>query len=156
MSMPIEKLKALSACSETHTFDIPLVYVKNKTLMSLNASNRMCFQQRKNIKDKFKKTIEPVINSLKRFKSGHVHFVYQIYFSDKRSRDLDNMIYMTKWLQDSIVEKGLLDDDKYVSYTMLPAISDTKLKEHKCNVTIIVLTGDDNYYSSIKDKENKK
>jgi len=88
-SEPIEKLKALSATQCLCSFNIPLVYVKNKTLMSLNASNRMHYHQRAQIKDKFKKSIEPEIEKLSRFPSGHIHLIYQIYFADKRKRDMD-------------------------------------------------------------------
>ena len=57
---------------------------------------------------------------------------------------------MIKWLQDSLVEAGLLDDDKYISYTMLPPISEPKLEKHYCNVTTITLTGEDGYYEKVK------
>ncbi len=150
MDSSIEKLQALSACMETVVFEIPLVYVKNKTLMTLNSSNRMHFHQRASIKETFKGHLKPILDKLSRFKSGHVHLILQVYFSDRRSRDLDNLIFVEKWLQDAMVDHLLLDDDKFVSFTFLPAISEPSLTEHKVEVTAIDLNVND-YFKKLKE-----
>ena len=155
MVSSIDKIRALSACNDTVEFEIPLVYVKNKTLMTLNSSNRMHFHQRAGIKEVFKGNLKPVLSALSRFKSGHVHLILQVYFSDRRSRDLDNLIFVEKWLQDAMVDHLLLDDDKFVSFTMLPAISELKLTEHKVHVTAIDLNLN-KYFEKLKVENEKK
>ena len=155
MVSSIDKIRALSACNDTVEFEIPLVYVKNKTLMTLNSSNRMHFHQRAGIKEVFKGNLKPVLSSLSRFKSGHVHLILQVYFSDRRSRDLDNLIFVEKWLQDAMVDHLLLDDDKFVSFTMLPAISEPKLTEHKVHVTAIDLNLN-KYFEKLKEEDEEK
>jgi len=151
MASSVEKLAAIADAEDIAVFTVPLVYVKARTILTLNASNRMQFGQRMAIKNKYKKIIEPIINKLSRFSGGHQHLIFQIVFSDRRSRDLDNQIYMTKWVQDCLVECGKLDDDKHVSFTFLPPISEPTNQEHYCNVTCIDL-GSNNYFNKIKEK----
>ena len=151
MADSVEKLAAIAESKNIVNFSVPLVYVKGKTILTLNASNRMQFGQRMAIKNKYKKIIEPTINKISRFNGGHIHLIFQIVFSDRRSRDLDNQIYMTKWVQDCLVECGKLDDDKYVSFTFLPPISEPNNQDHYCNVTCIDL-GSNNYFEKIKEK----
>lgn len=139
----------MALSKESVVFRIPLVYVKNKKLMTLNTSNQMQFHQRRVIKDRFKESINPIISELDRFSSGHVHLIFQIHYSDRRYRDNDNNIYVTKWLQDHMVELGLLDDDKHVSFTFLPAVNDPQLDEHYCEVTCIDLQ-ENNYFQKLK------
>jgi len=155
MASSIDKLRVISACNDTVEFEIPLVYVKNKILMTLNSSNRMHFHQRAGIKEVFKGNLKPVLSKLSRFKSGHVHLILQVYFSDRRSRDLDNLIFVEKWLQDAMVDHLLLDDDKFISFTMLPAISEPKLTEHKVHVTAIDLNLN-KYFEKLKEENEKK
>jgi len=155
MVSSIDKLGALSACSDIVEFSIPLVYVKNKTLMTLNASNRMHFHQRAGIKEVFKGNLKPILSKLSRFKSGHVHLILQVYFSDKRSRDLDNLIFVEKWLQDAMVDHLLLDDDKFISFTMLPAISEPTMTEHKVHVTAIDLNLN-KYFEKLKEENEEQ
>ncbi len=133
-------------------FNVPLVYVKKKTILTLNSSNRMQFHQRMAIKNKYKEIIEPIIDKLDVFDGGHIHMIMQIYFSDRRSRDMDNMIYLLKWVQDTIVERGKLDDDKNISFTFLPAINDPSLDEHYCEITAIDLFKN-NYFKRTKDND---
>jgi len=151
MASSVEKLTAISDAEDICTFTVPLVYVKGKTILTLNSSNRMQFHQRMSIKNKYKKIIEPTIQAIDRFSGGHIHLIFQIVFSDRRSRDMDNQIYMTKWVQDCLVECGKLDDDKHISFTFLPPISEPKNKEHYCEVTAIDL-GSNNYFKKIKEK----
>jgi len=155
MNASVDKLRALSACRDTVEFEIPLVYVKNKTLMTLNSSNRMHFHQRAGIKEVFKGHLKPILDKLSRFKSGHVHLILQVYFSDRRSRDLDNLIFVEKWLQDAMVDRLLLDDDKFVSFTMLPAISEPMLTEHKVHITAIDLNLN-KYFEKLKVENEEK
>ena len=140
MADSVAKLAAIADAADICEFRIPLVYVKAKTILTLNATNRMQFYQRMEIKNKYKKIIEPIIkDKVCRFNHGHQHFVMQLVFSDRRSRDMDNQIYTLKFLQDLIVELGMLDDDKHISFTFLPPMSEPKNKEHYCDVTIIDL-----------------
>ena len=155
MSTAIEKLFAIAQSEDTVVFSVPLVYVKGKTIMTLNATNRMQYHQRGSIKDKYKKILLPIVTALKKFDSGHIHMIYQITYSDRRSRDMDNNIYVTKWLQDLMVEEGILDDDKHVSFTYLPYKNDPSLDEHTCEVTAIDLNAND-YFKRIKDHDTKK
>jgi hypothetical protein len=130
------------------------VYVKGKTIMTLNATNRMMYRQRMAIKNKYKKIIEPIIDKLERFDSGHIHLIFQVHFADRRLRDMDNQIFTVKWIQDALVEQGKLDDDKHVSYTFLPQINEPSLEEHYCEITAIDL-GKNNYFQKIKEKNNE-
>jgi len=152
MADAVEKLAAIADACDVCTFKVPLAYVKNKTLYNLNSSNRMVYRQRMDIKNRYKKIIEPIIEKLSRFDSGHQHMIIQLVWADRRSRDLDNIVAGTlKWLQDSIVELGKLDDDKHISFTFLPAIHEPKNKEHYCHVTMIDLCSN-NYFKKIKEK----
>ncbi len=139
MADSVQKLAAIADAEDMAVFTVPLVYVKGKTILTLNSSNRMQFHQRMTIKNKYKKIIEPIISGLARFDGGHQHFILQLVFSDRRSRDLDNQIFTLKWVQDTIVELGKLDDDKHVSFTFLPPINEPKLSEHYCEITAIDL-----------------
>lgn len=146
----MQKLAAIADAEDIAEFSVPLVYVKAKTILTLNASNRMQFGQRMSIKNKYKKIIEPIIQKLARFDGGHIHMVMQLVFSDRRSRDMDNQIYTLKWVQDCIVEMGKLDDDKHVSFTFLPPISEPTLSEHRCDITAIDL-GKNKYFEKVKE-----
>jgi len=152
MADSVQKLAAISDAEDICIFKVPLVYVKAKTILTLNTSNRMQFHQRMSIKNKYKKIIEPIIDELSRFSSGHQHLIFQLVFSDRRSRDMDNQIYMTKWVQDCLVERGKLDDDKYLSFTFLPPISEPKNDEHYCEVTMIDLCSN-KYFEKVKENE---
>ena len=151
MASSVVKLAAIASSSDITNFKVPLVYVKGKTILTLNSANRMLFPQRVAVKNKYKKIIEPMISKLPRFKTGHLHLVFQVMFSDRRFRDVDNQIFLTKYIQDSLVENKKLDDDKFISFTFLPAINEPKNDEHYCEVTCIEL-GSNNYFNKIKDK----
>jgi len=58
---------------------------------------------------------------------------------------------MTKWVQDCLVERGKLDDDKYLSFTFLPPINEPENDEHYCEVTMIDLCSN-KYFENIKEK----
>ena len=150
MADSVAKLAAIADAEDICVFTVPLVYVKAKTILTLNASNRMQFHQRMGIKNKYKKILEPIIDKLSRFSGGHQHLIFQLVFSDRRSRDMDNQIYMTKWVQDCLVERGKLDDDKYISFSFLPAINEPKNDEHYCEVTAIDLCSN-KYFEKIKE-----
>ena len=96
MAGSVEKLAAIADASDIAVFRVPLVYVKNKTILTLNTSNKIMYQQRMTIKNKYKKILEPIMNSINRFSTEHVHLVMQIHFSDRRKRDMDNQIFMLK------------------------------------------------------------
>lgn len=49
-----------------------------------------------------------------------------------------------------MVDHLLLDDDKFVSFTFLPAISEPSLTEHKVEVTAIDLNVND-YFKKLKE-----
>jgi len=149
MADSVQKLAAIADAEDIAVFTVPLVYVKGKTILTLNSSNRMQFGQRMSIKNKYKKIIEPILDKLARFSGGHQHIIMQVVFSDRRSRDMDNQIYTLKWVQDALVEHGKLDDDKHVSFTFLPPISNPSLDEHYCEVTAIDL-GKNNYFEKVK------
>ena len=135
----IAKLAAIADASDIAVFEVPLVYIKGKTILTLNTSNQMMYRQRMAIKNKYKKIIEPTIRNIVKFDCEHQHIVMQLVFSDRRDRDKDNQIYTLKYIQDSLVENGKLIDDKFVSFTVLPSISRPELEEHYCEVTIIDL-----------------
>ena len=161
MSQKTDMLKKLSVIgsiceqddSEIQHFKVPLVYVKNKQLYNINSSNRMFYKQRMNIKNKYKNIIEPIIEKLDKFNSGHIHLVAQLVFTDKRMRDVDNIIPgVLKWVQDSLVENEKLNDDKYVSFTFLPAIYGSKEEEHYCEFICIDLNSN-KYFKEIKNEQ---
>jgi len=151
MADSVSKLAAIADADDICVFNVPLVYVKGKEILTLNSSNRMKYHQRMEIKNKYKKIIEPIIQKISRFGSGHQHFIFQLVFSDRRSRDMDNQIYLTKWVQDCLVEQGKLDDDKYVSFTFLPPINEPKNNEHYCEVTAIDLCSN-NFFKKTKEE----
>ena len=139
MADSVQKLTAIADAEDIAVFRVPLVYVKAKTILTLNTSNRMQFHQRMAIKNKYKKIIEPIIKKLDKFGSGHQHLVCEFVFSDRRSRDLDNQIFMLKWVQDSLVELGMLNDDNHISFTFLPRRNEPGNDEHYCEITAIDL-----------------
>ena len=140
MADSIELLTAITDAEDIAVFTVPLVYVKGKTILTLNSSNRMDYRQRMGVKNKYKKIIEPIIDELCEFSDDNQHLVLQIVFSDRRKRDLDNSgIYVLKWVQDALVEQGKLKDDKNISFTFLPPISNPLLDEHYCKITAIDL-----------------
>lgn len=151
----IEKLFTIAESEDTLVFRVPLVHITHKKLMTLNTANSMHYRSRMSVKNKYKALINPIIKEIDRFSSGHLHIIFQIYFSDRRSRDLDNNIYITKWLQDSLTDNLCIDDDKNVSFSFLPAISDPALMEHYCEVTIIDLQKN-NYFERLKNNEEQE
>ena len=54
-----------------------------------------------------------------------------------------------------MVECGVLDDDKHVSFSFLPPLSMPILSEHHCEITAIDLGAND-YFEKVKENENKK
>ena len=156
MADAVEKLAAIADTKDNdsiQTFKVPLVYVKGKTILTLNSSNRMQFGQRMSIKNKYKKIIEPTIKKLNRFGSGHIHLILQLVFCDRRQRDKDNQVYTLKWVQDSLVDLGKMDDDKFISFSFLPSINEPANDEHYCEITAIDLCSS-NYFNKIKGNKN--
>ncbi len=149
--MSLKRLRAISECDDGIHFEVPPAYVKDKSLYNINSANRMHYHQKSQVKNKYKEIIEPVIKALPVFKTGHIHLLVQVYWADRRKRDLDNIVIgSVKYIQDSMVELGKLEDDKHVSFTMLPAIHDIKLKEHEIIVTCIDLHSGD-YFKKTKE-----
>ena len=101
------------------------------------------------VKDNYKAAIYDIVADMEPFTSDHVHLIFEVHYSDKRSRDNDNNIYITKWFQDAMVEHGKLGDDKYVSFTFLPAVYDKTLDEHYCEITCLDLEQND-YFNKLR------
>ena len=152
MSSLGKRLEVISKADVEGTFIVPPAYIKGKSLFNINSANRMHFHQKSEIKNKYKKIIEPILNVLNVFKTGHVHLLVQVYWSDMRKRDLDNLVTSIKYIQDTLVDLGKLEDDKHISFTMLPAIHDKLLSEHKIEVTVMNIHSC-NYFEKLK--ENK-
>ena len=149
MDSSVSKLAAIANAVSSTTFNVPLVYVKGKLIMTLNTSNTMHYKTRMRVKDNYKASIYDIVASMEPFTSDHVHLIFEVHYSDKRSRDNDNNIYITKWFQDAMVEHGKLGDDKYVSFTFLPAIYDKSLDEHFCKITCLDLEQND-YFNKLR------
>ena len=165
MADSVEKLAAIAECAkETCILNIPIPMVRVRgakrkdgsrgmfnRIMTLNIANNINYKALMNAKLKYKDLIYKIIENIDKFKSDRVHFIYQITFKDRGKRDLDNNIFIAKWLQDSLVELNKLDDDKHVSFTFLPSKLDMEIEEHSCKVTIIDLH-ESEYFKKIKEE----
>lgn len=142
MIEPNEELANILDSSKVQKITVPPVYMKtgSKKLMSLNTSNSMNYIVRMKVKNTYKQILEPIVEKLEKFNTDHIHMVYKIHWSDRVSRDMDNNIFIAKWLQDTMVKLGLIEDDKHVSFTFLPPVSEPELTEHYCDVTIVERT----------------
>jgi len=155
MADSVELLTAIADAEDIAVFTVPLVYVRNKMIFTLNVSNQMEYKQRMNIKDTYKAIIKPIIDELCEFSDDNQHLVLQVVFSDRRKRDMDNIIYTLKWVQDALVEQGKLKDDKNISFTFLPPISNPLLDEHYCEITAIDLDKN-KFLKKVKEDETKR
>lgn len=97
-------------------FEIPLYVEKNKKgdkwYLNLNNYGNTHFQSLNTLKKKFKEVISSKVLSLN-FISEPVKITYVVYPQTKRLFDMDNMVILSKFTGDAIVELGKLEDDNY-------------------------------------------
>ena len=167
MKFPALEINALANADESIDIVLPLPTIKKRgrprkdgstimsdVLVTLNTANSSNYRALMKAKHNYKDIIYYIIKRLKKFDSGHLHFVYSITYNNKSVHDNDNMIFITKWLQDSLVEIGKLNDDKDISFTFLPAKNNIELDESICEVSIIDLNKN-KYFEKLKEENEK-
>ena len=167
MKFPALEINALANADQSIDIVLPLPLIRVKgaklkdgsrnmydRLVTLNTANSSHYKALMTAKHNYKEIIYYILKRLDKFDSGHLHFVYSITYNDKKVHDNDNMIFITKWLQDSLVEIGKLDDDKDISFTFLPAKNNVELDEPMCEVSIIDLNKN-KYFEKLKEKNEK-
>ena len=168
MQFPALEINALANADESIDIVLPLPTIRvmgakrkdgsrvmSNRLATLNTANSSHYKALMTAKHTYKEIIYYIIKRLDKFESGHLHFVYSITYNDKKVHDNDNMIFITKWLQDSLVEIGKLNDDKDISFTFLPAKNNVELDESMCEVSIIDLNKN-KYFEKLKEEDEEK
>ena len=110
------------------SFNIPLSFElgkkkKRKYYLNLNTYRNLHYHVNSDLKILVKEYIKEYILPFKGDSlsiSEPVEIEYIIFPGSKRRMDLDNMVVIAKYVQDALVELGILKDD---SYTYIPKIS---------------------------------
>lgn len=91
---------------------IPTINKKNsKSIYSLNAHNRTHYRSYSSIKNKYKSIYLTELEKYDKVLIDRAKFRYELWIRNKRPIDLDNSIFVKKFLQDVMVENGYLVED---------------------------------------------
>ena len=84
---------------------------KSKAMYSLNSHNRTHYRQYSNIKNKYKEIYLKKLEEHDKVLLVKASITYELWLRNKRFIDLDNTIFVKKFLQDTMVENGYLIED---------------------------------------------
>ena len=84
---------------------------KSNAIYSLNTHNRTHYRQYSTIKNKYKALYLKELEKHDRVLLSKAQIHYELWIRNKRYIDLDNSIFVKKFLQDTMVENGYLIED---------------------------------------------
>ena len=84
---------------------------KSNAIYSLNTHNRTHYRQYSTIKNKYKALYLEELEKHDRVLLSKAQIHYELWIRNKRYIDLDNSIFVKKFLQDTMVENGYLIED---------------------------------------------
>lgn len=97
-----------------YTLRIPIPVVLKKSsnaIYSLNVHNRTHYRAYSTLKNKYKAIYLTELEKHDKVKLDGVTMVYELWLKNMRAIDLDNSVFVKKFLQDTMVENGYLVDD---------------------------------------------
>jgi Holliday junction resolvase RusA-like endonuclease len=106
-----------------------------KQVVSLNNVNKWLRWHKSKISNDYKNMISDwhIPEPTSEFKDILIEF--KLYRHNGRVLDADNIGFIVKWTIDAIKEKGWLEDDNQVIFTVYPSIMDRELNETEIKVT---------------------
>lgn len=96
------------------TIEIPIPVVLKKgsnAIYSLNVHNRTHYRTYSTLKNKYKAIYLEELNKHDKVLIDKAKFKYELWLKNMRAIDLDNSVFVKKFLQDVMVENGWLIDD---------------------------------------------
>ncbi len=85
---------------------------KKTNLLSLNVFRNLHHFSKNKVKQDYANTIREFVKTLPKYKT--IQPSYTLYFNNNRKKDLDNYTFpMHKFLMDTLVEEGIIEDDHY-------------------------------------------
>ena len=102
------------------TLPYPMVITKRSSkIYTLNVAttDSKGFMKRK-AKTSFDEAVVPIVECLSELRLSKLHLVCRFYYRTRARRDLDNNIYVLKFLNDLLVKQGIVPDDsmQYLSF----------------------------------------
>jgi len=85
---------------------------KKTNLLSLNVFRNLHHYSKNKVKQDYADLVREFVKTLPKYKK--IQPKYTLYFNNNRKRDLDNYTFpIHKFLMDTLVEEGVLEDDNY-------------------------------------------
>ena len=85
---------------------------KKTNLLSLNVFRNLHYQAKNKVKQDYADLVREFVKTLPKYKT--IQPSYKLYFNNNRKKDLDNYTFpMHKFLMDTLVEEGVIEDDHY-------------------------------------------
>ena len=119
-------------------FKVPYPYInkrKNKSLLTLNNWNKIHWSQRNKIKNAFKEQLKEWFIPYSSRNSEALKLTLQL-ITPQRHIDAINLALVIKWIEDVLIEKNWILDDKNNTIVILPTIINKKEIDPKIKVII--------------------
>ena len=85
---------------------------KKTNILSLNIFRNLHHYSKNKVKQDYADIVREFVKTLPKYKK--IQPKYTLYFNNNRKRDLDNYTFpIHKFLMDTLVEEGVLEDDNY-------------------------------------------
>jgi len=85
---------------------------KKTNLLSLNVFRNLHHYSKNKVKQDYADIVREFVKTLPKYKK--IQPKYTLYFNNNRKKDLDNYTFpIHKFLMDTLVEEGVLEDDNY-------------------------------------------
>jgi Holliday junction resolvase RusA-like endonuclease len=85
---------------------------KKTNLLSLNVFRNLHHYSKNKVKQDYADLVREFVKTLPKYKK--IQPKYTLYFNNNRKKDLDNYTFpIHKFLMDTLVEEGVLEDDNY-------------------------------------------
>ena len=85
---------------------------KKTNLLSLNVFRNLHYFSKNKVKQDYANLVREFVKTLPKYKT--IQPSYTLYFNNNRKKDLDNYTFpMHKFLMDTLVEEGVIEDDHY-------------------------------------------
>lgn len=112
--------------------ELELILPKTISLNSLYSGKHWTY--RKKVKDAYKKEVQTALDGYDRYHAEHI----EIAISYNSRLDVDNNVLVSKFVADSLVDLGFIDDDSPKIYRKLSIKFDQEVARNFCIVKIIL------------------
>lgn len=131
---------------------IPTINKKNsKAIYSLNSHNRTHYRSYSSIKNKYKGIYLTELEKHDKVPLRNAKLQYELWIRNNRPIDLDNSIFVKKFLQDVMVENGYLNEDNCFHITKNCEVFGGVDKEAEYSYFKVTITGEEDDTKSRRD-----